>query len=368
MVFGERRTPLPDTDKRRPTAGPRETLEGILLGALGQSPCVVAFSGGRDSSALLADATRVARANGLDDPIPYTLRFKQAPRTEEEDWQQLMIRHLGLENWTIRTIGDELEVLGPVAIDVLRRYGVHWPPNIHTLKIMLEEAAGGALLTGNGGDELFTGWAGHRFSLLRRGKALPRRYDIKPLVLYLLPKSALVRRSMRRGDYRLPWLMPDPALEIQQTMLEISMRIEDSWATALEEYLNGRFREVGPGISGAIARDIGADLVEPFFDPRYIRAVYTDAPPEAYSSRTAAMDRLFGDLLPAETVKRSTKAVFTEVFRGPETWRFAEEWTGSGLDPAMVDAEALRAAWLAPGRPDLRSLVPIQAAWLAANP
>ena len=70
MVFGERRTPAPDPADLWPTADPRPTLERILLGALQRAPCVVAFSGGRDSSALLAEATRVARVHGLEDPVP----------------------------------------------------------------------------------------------------------------------------------------------------------------------------------------------------------------------------------------------------------------------------------------------------------
>ena len=365
VVFGERRGPATESD-RGPGAGPRETMEELLLGALRRSPCVVAFSGGRDSSAILAETTRVARAHGLDDPVPHTLRFRDAPRADEEDWQELVIRHLGLENWSRRVVTDELDALGPIALDVLRRYGVHWPPNTHTFQLMLEPATGGSLVTGNGGDELFHPWVGHRIALLRRGRALPRREDARWLAMWLLPTAVLAGRARRRDRFRLPWLRPEPAREIQRGFVDELTRIEKEWAEELEVHLRSRYLEVVLGITGAMSRDAGVDLVEPFFDARYVRSVCAAAPREGFGSRTEAMRLLFGDLLPPKVTGRSTKAVFTEVFAGPETRRFAEQWTGSGVDASLVDPDALRETWLAP-KVDIRSLVPIQAARLAGD-
>ncbi len=73
---------------------------------------------------------------------------------------------------------------------------------------------------------------------------------------------------------------------------------------------------------------------------------------------------MFEDLLPPETVKRDTKAVFTEVFSSRETLAFAEAWDGTGLDRSLIHPEVLRNEWLKP-KSDLRSLTPLQAAWLA---
>lgn len=364
MVLGRRHTPAAETDSG-PAGDPRSTLEQILLEALQRPPCVVSFSGGRDSSALLAEAIRVARAHGLEDPVPCTLRFGDAPRTAEDEWQELVIRHLGLGEWSKLEVGEELDALGPIALDVLHRHGVHWPPNIHTLRLTLDVAAGGSLVTGNGGDELFSPWAGHRVALLRRGRALPRRGDLRPLARALLPRPLLVRLSMRRGSVSLPWLTSHAARQLSRAYAEDWAKVERRWSETLDEYLNSRYLELAFAITRAMARDAGVALVEPFFDPRYVRAVVADAPAEGYASRTAAMARLFGDLLPSRLIGRGTKAVFTEVFRGPETRRFAAEWDGTGVDASLVDAEALRAAWLAPV-PDLRSLVPLQAAWLAS--
>ena len=44
-------------------------VEDAVLPAVSRPPCVVTFSGGRDSSLVLAVATRVARREGLPDPI-----------------------------------------------------------------------------------------------------------------------------------------------------------------------------------------------------------------------------------------------------------------------------------------------------------
>ena len=49
---------------RRTAAPPLAALERALIGALRRAPCVVSFSGGRDSSALLAVATRVTSTSG----------------------------------------------------------------------------------------------------------------------------------------------------------------------------------------------------------------------------------------------------------------------------------------------------------------
>jgi hypothetical protein len=62
---------------------PRAALEAAVLPALRRSPCLVSFSGGRDSSAVLAVAASVARREGLPLPIPATNRFPGARLTDE---------------------------------------------------------------------------------------------------------------------------------------------------------------------------------------------------------------------------------------------------------------------------------------------
>ena len=78
-------------------ADPRAAMERALLAPLRRGPCLVSFSGGRDSSAVLAVATAVARREGLQPPIPATLRFPSAADSAETEWQEGVIAHLGLQ-------------------------------------------------------------------------------------------------------------------------------------------------------------------------------------------------------------------------------------------------------------------------------
>lgn len=70
-----------------PTAAPAErpitalaALAQSILCALQRPPCLVSFSGGMDSSFILAVAAHVAQTSGLPAPIPVTWRFTGAPR------------------------------------------------------------------------------------------------------------------------------------------------------------------------------------------------------------------------------------------------------------------------------------------------
>ncbi|HZC13844.1 MAG TPA: hypothetical protein VE270_07480, partial [Thermoleophilaceae bacterium] len=68
----------------------RAAFEDVVRGALQRPLCVVSFSGGRDSSAVLALAMHVARCDGLPLPIPLTMRFPRYARTNEDEWRELV--------------------------------------------------------------------------------------------------------------------------------------------------------------------------------------------------------------------------------------------------------------------------------------
>jgi asparagine synthase (glutamine-hydrolysing) len=75
------------------------------------------------------------------------------------------------------------------------------------------------------------------------------------------------------------------------------------------------------------------------------------------------MTELFSDVLPGPVLSRTSKATFGGVFWGPKSREFAETWNGTGLDPELVDPEALRSAWLRE-LPPYGAALPLQAAWL----
>jgi asparagine synthase (glutamine-hydrolysing) len=114
MPFGAPRRPAP---LPAPAAG----LDAAILPALRHGPCLVSFSGGRDSSAVLAAAVAVARREGLPEPVPVTLRAPHAPRADESAWQERVVGHLGLGDWVRLDAGDELDAVGPHARRALTR-------------------------------------------------------------------------------------------------------------------------------------------------------------------------------------------------------------------------------------------------------
>ena len=104
---------------------------------------MVAFSGGRDSCALLAVAVGLARREGIADPIPITLEFADAA-TIETGWQERALAHLGVEDRVRVAVADELDLVGPVAARGLRRHGLLYPANAHLVVPMARAARGEA--------------------------------------------------------------------------------------------------------------------------------------------------------------------------------------------------------------------------------
>ena len=104
--------PLPTVD---PGLTARAAFQDVMRRALSRPPCVVSFSGGRDSSAVLALAAHVARQDGLPLPIPVSQRFPESADPNEDEWQELVVRHLGLPDWVRSSFTDELDSIGPYA-------------------------------------------------------------------------------------------------------------------------------------------------------------------------------------------------------------------------------------------------------------
>ena len=367
MVFGRRRTPAFSTDSSSSASSVREVLEELLLAALSRPPCLVAFSGGRDSSAILAMATHVARRHGLDDPVPITFRYDQHPRTWEGEWQEQVLQHLGLGEWEVISVNSEFDALGPMAREALQRHGLYWPPNAHAMVPLLRAAADGALITGNGGDEVFTSLVqARKMSVGQTFRALPLRRALVAVPASFLPAPVRIRLLYRRS-LRLRWLRPTARREVMRRFVAKPVQEIPGQGHALERLNDSRYLELSRSIFGALARDAGVRLCEPFEDVRFFKAVLAELPRDGFSSRNAGLEAFFGDFLPKAVAQRTTKAHFTEVFWGPDSQDFATRWDGTGLDHSLIDADKLRREWSKP-RSDFRSLTPLQAAWLASVP
>jgi Asparagine synthase len=354
-------TPLARGGARR---SPREALEAVIRPALERTPCLVSFSGGRDSSAVLATATALARREGLALPIPATNRFPGAPGSEEAAWQERVVAHLGLEDWLRLEHEDELDCVGPVARRVLLRHGLLWPFNAHFHAPLIEAAAGGALLTGIGGDELLSASALDRAGAVVRGRVRPRRRDLLRLAYALSPRPLRRRALLRRFPGELPWLRPAAQAEFRARWIEQAAADPLAWGRRMRRVGARRDLRVGAESLARLAADAAVHVAHPLSSPELALALAELPAARRWTSRTQALEGLVGDLLPADVLDRSTKAHFDEAFwRGPSR-ELAARWEGGGVDPAVVDAEALRREWSSE-RPMAQSFLLLQSVWLA---
>nr|WP_246314641.1 asparagine synthase-related protein [Kineococcus aurantiacus] len=344
----------------------RAALEEAVLPALRRGPCVVSFSGGRDSSTVLAVATSVARREGLPDPVPYTHRFPHVPDSHEDEWAELVVRHLGLREWERPAWGDEMDVLGPFARTVLLRDGVLPPFNGHLHEPVFAAARGGSVLTGIGGDELFSQVSRYpAVRLLARRAPLTARALPRTAFSVLAPAPLRARRLGRHLPMAFGWLRPDAARELRAAVARHTAAEPLRWDRAARRWLwTSRLLHVAGAAKERTAAAHDVHVTHPFSRPATLRAAAVAFGWAGPRGRTGELLRHVGDLLPRALCERGTKAGFNGAFWTATAASFAARWTGVGVDTDLVDPEALRAEWAAPD-PDLHSITLLQHAWLA---
>ncbi|HEX2086434.1 MAG TPA: asparagine synthase-related protein [Solirubrobacteraceae bacterium] len=341
---------------------PAEALEAVVLEALRRPPCVVSFSGGRDSSLVLAAAVSAARRHGLPSPVPVSFVFPHAPDTVETEWQERVIAHLGLDDWQRVNRPEELDYLGPAARQVLRRHGLSFPANAFWQVLVVEHARDGALLTGTGGDELLGRWRWQRAADVLARRARPRPRDALRIGLAAAP--AAVRRRVREGEgTELPWLRPAAQERLRRATARQRAAEPASWRRRVAWLTRLRYVALQQRTLAAIAADVGATAEHPFFHPRFVAAVGAAGGRLGLGPRGEAMQALFGELLPPDVLARPTKAIFNAVWQGPRTREFVEAWDGRGVDAELVDVERLAELWRGP-HTDARSALLLHRAWL----
>jgi hypothetical protein len=310
-----------------------------MVRALQRPPCLVSFSGGHDSGLVLAAAVRAARREQLPLPIPVTWRATGAPRADESAWQEAVVAALGITEWIRLAAGDDLDFVGPVAADVLRRHGLLHPANAYFHAPLIREAAGGTLLTGVGGDQVLG-----RLNRPRRPRWWPGQADPALPLSWLRPSAARrVRRGLRR-EYR-----ARPA------------RYESRAAWAWRR----RDLELSRRSLALLGGDAGTDVVHPLLDPEFLQALCRSGiSPETAGGRARLLGQVFGACYPDAVLRPRPKATFGEVFWRRHTRSLLAAWDGSGVDPSVVDPAGLRREWQRP-QPDLRTALLVQQVWLA---
>ncbi len=349
--------------------GPIAALEGAIRPALTRDPCMVAFSGGRDSSVILALATRLARREGHPVPVPVTLQAQGYAPAEEGEWQRVVLDHLGIRSSERVPIGDSMGALGPVAVGLIERCGVQIDQP-RFIAACASVAGGGALLTGFDGDEVFdpSGWGAITQVLAGRRRLSPG--DLRSLIRATAPGGLgrfLYRRSLSRpGALEYPWLREDA----QERLVR---QLAADWSGAplrfdgqLRWYVRQRnfllhlegMRKVGDAS--------GVEVVSPLADRRFISALARAGGARGYGGRTESLMALFGDLLPERLLRRGDKGEYGGPYWGPEVAEFARGWDGGGVPDELVEVAELRRLWLS-GKPLIASQPLLHAAWLSAG-
>lgn len=345
---------------------PVRALRNALLPAVLRSPCVVAFSGGRDSSLLLALAALLAAKEGLEPPVALTFRYPGDPAADESSWQELVIGHLrNRVEWQCHDITTELDNLGPLTAPVLRAHGSPtYPAGLGNTILLARYAKGGALVTGNGGDEVL---GGHRIAVLRavarrRGRGLTRA-DWRLFAACAAPalgRAALVHREAGRAA----WLRPALRRAAFAEALRGARPLR--WDRSVWSALVPRAVVIGATTRARVVDEFGAVLVEPLRDPAFVASYAALGGHWSGLTRTTGTRLLADGLLPAAVVARRDKAAFNSSRFGPVSRAFAHAWDGRGVDGRLVDPAALKAAWLSDVPPPATALL-LQQAWLTTS-
>lgn len=356
---------LPPVALPAPTGTARAALEGVLREALVAPPCVVAFSGGRDSSALLALAVSVARREGL--PLPYAavLAYPGSATAEETHWQDRVLGHLGVEAERLDARASS-DLLGTGAQEVMAALGPTWPPLAHVRLPLLRLAAGGSLVVGTGGDEVLGAQRITPVVGVWRRRRRPDLQVLRALGFALAPAPVRARILVRADRGRRAWLTPTAAGEFSRLLARDAAARPLSWAADVQRHRRLRALVVGLETQDAVAALAGSRYVVPFLHPGFLAALVREGAPRGWVTRTEAMTHLVGDLLPRDVLGRTSKARFNDGVMGPAARDFAAGWTGGGVPDDLVDPVALRQEWLS-ASPSAASLPLLQHSWWATS-
>lgn len=352
-----------------PTLTPRAAFELALIPALERAPCVVAFSGGRDSSAILAVAMQVARREGLPEPIAATHDFTGIEWVDETSFQELVIRRSGVKDWHRFRDVDAFDVLGEHAQRGLRTHGLLWPALAHCHTPLVELAgSGGSLVIGEGGDELLGPQRMNYLNYLQRERPRPTRAMLESLLQIIGPaplRRSVVSRDLA-GDALHPWLNAQAQDAFRAQMTADVAGAPLRWDTAVLRHLGRRAVTMSMHNIGRVLAQSGVTLHTPFLDPGFASAFAASGGRRGFISRTGMMRMLFGDVVPDEICRRDEKARFGAVAVGRESRAFLADWTGAGVDTDVVDVERLREACL-DEMPLFGTQLLLQSAWLASE-
>lgn len=354
-----------------PAGHPGAALRLVVADALrAGEPVFVTFSGGRDSSTILAVAADLARREGHVLPIPVTIRSTGLAEADEGEWQDLVLAHLGLSERIFVDLDDSHGLLGSVATDLLLRHGLLWPPNVYLHRAMATACGPGVMLTGAGGDEIFHESPPSPTREVLLGRRRPRPRDVTRIAAALMAPKAYDRRRARFGP-TLPWLTESANRSMRAGLVAEEGLPHHGWNRGAERFHQSNVVAALRTASRVIGADLDLRILHPFHDPRFVASIAEVGGFAGLGSRAAAMEMLVGDLLPPAVIHRETKASFGGVLWTEQT--LARSRSNDLLDAIasdvelrpLIDLSGLQRTLSAPSPHYMASLL-VQGAWLSS--
>ena len=309
-------------------------------------------------------------------PIAITMRFPQAAGTEESRWQELVVRKLGIDDWRIISVGDDLDYLNAIATSNLLRDGLSFAPNAHSIVPVSRALGSGTVVTGIGGDDLLAVWRWRwRLAALRRPwtdglRRGPRTTAV--LAFGTMPEPVRrwvfrrrTSRQLRDEAQGFRWLTPAGRRAVLPGLVDGENQ-PPHWGEFVHWTAPTTDHRRNKGNGQSIGRARRRQGIRAFARARSPGGDRSRPRGKGWVNRSEAMIDIAGDRLPLEILTRKTKASFVDVFWGPRTREFAQNWDGTGVDADLVDVEALRKEWCSE-RPDFRSTLLLQSAWLSGQ-
>lgn len=339
--------------------------ERLFSCCFGRGPCYIPFSGGRESSMLIAIGTRYARRHGYRDPVPITLRSPDLGSAEQIRLQERVIAHVGLTDWERVELKENLDLIGEVAARTLLRTGPLWPPNAYMMVPLLEAARDGVFVLVTGFSDFFSYWCWAPLSSLLAGHRRPAPRDVALLGAMLMPAPMRARMARRRGvPPPMPWLRAPAEQRALAMMARRQAEVPVHFDRAMRTQVTHRCFDTAARTIRGLGEAFGTTTDLPLCRPEVVASLSSAGGWRGFDGLTDLLQRLCGDLLPAGALAARSGPDLTRMFFGERTREFAASWDGGGLDESLVDPEMLRRNWLS-DRPDSRTACLLQHAWLS---
>jgi asparagine synthase (glutamine-hydrolysing) len=209
---------------------------------------------------------------------------------------------------------------------------------------LLDVAKGGWLIAGGGSMDFYLYWYWAPLLAALRQRKRPRRRDLA-LLATLLPgrtPNPLVRRHFR-GPH-MPWLREEAAVVAERLLAEAFAAPIRFDAAVARQRTHRCYVGALRGLE-LLAAAAEAQILIPLRSDRYLGALAAAGGRFGFGDRREAIARVGGHLVPDEVLRRRDDPGLQEVFVREQTREFVARWSGTGVDPDVVDPEVLRHVW-----------------------